>query len=585
MRRSLEGGGNQAEEHDQIERQQSPRTEPPAQYDEFSKALWNLSFNDRNAIIEEIHGVTCMAPDESPEFLNAALYSLNHELNQIEDKSAYNLAQEIYRSNNYGADQCAFVNTDKFRLRFLRSELFDVKKAAARMVKYLDLVCEAYGEYALIRPFRLSDLTREEMSFLRGGDYQLLPYRDRSGRRILCIVTNNRDDIPAKTRLKVLIYLWVVAADDVESQRNGMIVISYSGPKITTDESGHWVNSKKHKKFHQSRVKTHVIVVSAVPMRVTAVHFCLPLSTLVQVFTQIYKMAMGPWSSRVKFHMGESIELRYQLKGYGIPVELIPATDTGNVKQQNLKQWIKLREYVEMNPHSLRRVSLSSNSDDAMDYEHTSSSIPQGYVLSQQQQQYYQMQYIQQYQIQQQEQQQLQHQQQQDKICIVECPGSCDVVFRRGKSMMYHPGNAMFQSLIQSRLEEHDNTNQAGRIAIVISLIQYIEREKGGRFLTWDSKNNWWLDMMTIPMSGSHYSPVGIIQAQELEIQAKVSYAFRDFKKKMKTQQDLQVSLSSTYAFERQDGSGKKRSKGGSGSSCIDVICSDSSENAGDLLL
>lgn len=336
-------------------------------------------------------------------------------------------------------------------------------------------------------------------------------------------------------------------------------MISYGGPKTTIVENG---NNLKQKKFHKSRVTTHVVVGGAVPMRVAAIHICFPYTALFHVLTNIYAVALGQWNSRVKFHLRETIELRYELKGYGIPIELIPSTDTGNVKCLNLKQWIKLREFLEKYPSS-SMTGNHSDSDDAMDIEQTSSSsIPQGYLPQQQQQynhlqHYQQIQYSNQYQIQQKQ------QQRQQLMMIVECPGSNDVIFRRGKSMTYHTGNVMFQSLIELRLEEHTNANQAGKISVVLSLIEYIKQEKGGRFLTWDAKNNWWLDMMTIPMSGTHQNSSGFFQAQELEIQSKVGYAFRDFKKKLKTQHAFQISRSSTYAFERQDGVKRKRIKGG----------------------
>ena len=71
----------------------------------------------------------------------------------------------------------------------MRCELFNVHKAAERFVRYLDFVAEVYGEYALQRPICMSDFNREEMSFLREGKFQLLPYRDRSGRRIVAQVS------------------------------------------------------------------------------------------------------------------------------------------------------------------------------------------------------------------------------------------------------------------------------------------------------------------------------------------------------------------------------------------------------------
>ena len=167
-----------------------------------------------------------------------------------------------------------------------------------------------------------------------------------------------------------------MAAEDVESQRKGMVVLSYSGPKITVEEEE---KNTKQQKFHQSRVTTHVTVASSVPMRVAAIHFCLPDTTLHHILTRIYGMALGNYGTRVKFHLGQSIELRYQLRGYGIPTELIPSTDTGNVKHVNLKQWIKLREFLEKYPYSSGRdIVSSSDSDDAMDYEFTGGNSSMG---------------------------------------------------------------------------------------------------------------------------------------------------------------------------------------------------------------
>lgn len=357
--------------------------------------------------------------------------------------------------------------------------------------------------------------------------------------------------------MKILLYLWVVGAEDVESQRKGMVVVSISGPNITVDEQD---KNTKQQKFHQSRVTTHATVASAVPMRPVAIHFCLPNTTIHHILAKIYGMALGNWTARVKFHLGQSVELRYQLKSYGIPTELIPSTDTGNVKQQNLKQWIKVREFLEKYPAV--REGTASESDDAMDYEYSGSSMGKEYLSLMPIATHYQ-------------------EEQQQRKLIVECPGSSDVVFRRGKSMTYHPGNVMFQSLIEARLDEHTSANQAGKLTIVLSLIQHIQHERGGRFLTWDSKNNWWLDMMALPATMPRCNHSAFFEAQELEIQSKVNYAFRDFKKKLKTQKSQQVSNSSTYAFERQDGSKVKRHKGNR-SALEGCFCSDSDNTDGE---
>ena len=82
-----------------------------------------------------------------------------------------------------------------------RSELFDIKKAAVRLIKYLDLMVEMYGDWALQRKVRLADFTKSELQILKAGYYQMLPFRDRSGRRIMCIVGNLGSEFDAVMRV------------------------------------------------------------------------------------------------------------------------------------------------------------------------------------------------------------------------------------------------------------------------------------------------------------------------------------------------------------------------------------------------
>jgi hypothetical protein len=188
----------------------------------FSKALLNLTFNDRNQIEEEIHGVSCMSINETPKLIEESLYQFDIELDliPIENKIAYNKAVKVRTKVKNAAQQdpdpsasmqmhsysYSYLLSKDTKLRFLRSEFFDTQKGALRYTKYIDLLLDIYGEYALMRPIRLQDLNREELSFLRTGQYQLLPYRDRGGRRILAIVSNNKDHVPRK----VLVSLYYV---------------------------------------------------------------------------------------------------------------------------------------------------------------------------------------------------------------------------------------------------------------------------------------------------------------------------------------------------------------------------------------
>ena len=208
----------------------------------------------------------------------------------------------------------------------------------------------------------------------------------------------------------------------------------------------------------------------------------------------------------------------------GIPSELIPKTDTGNIKSVNLKQWIKLRTHLELE-EQIRMIKNNKFSQLGLQYcclaDHKNNNI------------------------------------------IVECPSSNDVVFRRGKTMNTHSGNARFQNLLESHVYEHSidlNTCLNRRKEIEIQLIQEVrkpEKKNGcgggyssGRFLTWDVKNQWW-----------------VVIISDDEIETKIHYAFRDFQKKMlRTQQQQQKVLTgvtnlNSLFVRQQDGQTKKRYK------------------------
>merc|ERR1719464_870033 len=53
--------------------------------DLLSKQLLRLSGQDRNDLQEEIHGVKCMSPEETPEFLVEKCSQLSYVLNNRDD--------------------------------------------------------------------------------------------------------------------------------------------------------------------------------------------------------------------------------------------------------------------------------------------------------------------------------------------------------------------------------------------------------------------------------------------------------------------------------------------------------------------
>ena len=121
-------------------------------------------------------------PEESSlELREKSLVLLSEALDEIKDKLAYDEAQRMATEEG----STTFVNDEAFRLRFLRAEQFRPKQAAERMIRNLDLLYRYVGPEGLKRPIRLSDLDESSLSLLKAGSFQLLPCRDRSGRRIV----------------------------------------------------------------------------------------------------------------------------------------------------------------------------------------------------------------------------------------------------------------------------------------------------------------------------------------------------------------------------------------------------------------
>jgi hypothetical protein len=214
-------------------------------------------------------------------------------------------------------------------------------------------------------------------------------------------------------QMKFYIYFWGVASEDVETQQRGLISLYW--PEV-------------HNFPDKREVQEAERVFAAVPIRNTAMHHCFPNTAVFQLTKAVIILSLGvETTTRMKFHTDDDIQTIYQLMTYGIPVDLIPRTGTGNIKTKNHQHWIKTRKVIE-----------ESKED-----------VP------------------------------------------IECPGMNDVVFRFGKSYLSHPGNAVFRGLIEANFDEHsDATNIEMKLAVTWRIVEEIEK-RGGRFLVWDQRGWW----------------------------------------------------------------------------------------------
>jgi hypothetical protein len=452
-----------------------------------SRELMKLSFQDRNDFQEEIHGVRCIAPTETPELLRRSLYLLQWEIDNavpFHQKQAYLQSQQ--QQQQAAANTNTYVNTEEFRLRFLRYELFDVPKAAVRMARFLDLVLEFYGDYALQRPIRITDFSKHELKQLNKGKYQFLPYRDRggiAGRRVLCIFPDMEWElITPYVRNKIMMYFTWVAGNDVEVQKEGIVVLA-------------WFD----KSFEVSRrpaiqTKDHELLT----VRPCAIHMCTPNTPFYRLRRSILTMRIGRHNrTRLVVHKGENVELYYELQSYGIPTDQVPITYTGKIKTVHLKQWMKVRELIEGSKRynvksGWSSISISSSSSssssssDGSDCETYDSAEAE------------------------------------NARNIIESPYLSDIIFRKGASMISHRGNVTLRTLIVAKVRKEllraqpndkaqhpnsiSNNNKKIKTGRFVSEIIREVREatraneaagigKACRFLVWDEAG-WWIECL-----------------------------------------------------------------------------------------
>ena len=141
-----------------------------------AKELNDLSFENRTAILDEIHCVDCHTLEETPKLIQSSLLHLQEEIAALPlmDKEAY--------QESIAADTQYFLQQD-LQLKFLRAERFNAKSAAVRLTKNAQKLKKYFGQFALHRPLYFSDLGKRERQFLRLGCYQILPSRD----RLVCV--------------------------------------------------------------------------------------------------------------------------------------------------------------------------------------------------------------------------------------------------------------------------------------------------------------------------------------------------------------------------------------------------------------
>jgi hypothetical protein len=587
--------------------------------DSLSKELLKLSFSERNATEEEIHGVggSFLALDlqeETTELLVQSLLEFDKEIMTIKYKRKYKQKQnddsgdDVLRnveSISSSLDETTiikitssttsattktpptlcYVNDPNVRLRFLRCDLFNTKKAVKRFINFLEFTKEIFGDFVAERPIQVSDFCSKkgELRALKNSRMQYLPFRDRSGRRILTCVQQAGYESDTILRYKILMYLDWIASEDIETQQRGVVTVAWPSDNTEsiiasnrnsnsssnsssdngngngkTDGSNETDPTSWERSLRQKITKHDVLyqqlAFDALPLRNIGIHFCAQDKPVYRILGSIYYFGLDSHHrSRIKFHFGESIEIRYKLQSYGIPVEILPLTHTGTVKLSYHSKLVAFRHIWETVKQEERQrdllllllqqqqnynynvptpsaaaaaaaASITTIAEDENNYNSNNTNIKK----SEKKKVKLSMNVYENY---------------------VECPRATDVMFRKGSSYSNNPGNDNFRSLIEGTHVEHSLLKRRDdKVEMTWRIFAMIEEQNGGcgRFLDWDKTHNVWYH-----------------QKDRNVIREKIAHTYKEYNRNHSgrhTEQKQQINLSSNNDNYNNDRRRKEQS-------------------------
>jgi hypothetical protein len=156
---------------------------------DLAKEMNGLSFEEREKVFDDVHGVAA-AHDETPDFVEKCLRDFDTALAKVKSsRKALNRALFLWPE----------LKTDEaFKLRFLRSELFDCEKAAERMANYYEHKKTLFGEEKLVKTITMDDLSEGDSAVIKGDFVVELPFKDSQGRPVV-FVDNSKLDFSSMT--------------------------------------------------------------------------------------------------------------------------------------------------------------------------------------------------------------------------------------------------------------------------------------------------------------------------------------------------------------------------------------------------
>lgn len=299
-----------------------------------AKEFTELSTQERERVMHDIHGVAenLIANTETPDFIEARISKLDEALASYSKKNA-SLSRKAY-------DQAKFFKPalqadNKFKLMFLRADMYDATKAARRIMKYFDNKLKLFGLDKLAKTITLEDLNEEDKKVFQNGMIVNLPQKDSIGRPLLFDDFSKSD---FTHHISTLRYGWYqvmeLLKDDDGAQLKGVTMIVYVDSNIQPPSAP---ISEIITKFQES-----ADIWLNLPMRLTSVHICYTTPRL-EFIPSLLRTGFGKdFRLRLKAHLGSDIEVQYALMTYGIRYPFFDSKERMEYHQRYIQRKLQL---------------------------------------------------------------------------------------------------------------------------------------------------------------------------------------------------------------------------------------------------
>jgi hypothetical protein len=268
---------------------------------------------------------------EWPDFVRKALADFDTKIRSMSQKDAFLHAQSV--ASNY-------TDSKQFRLKFLRADVFDVDKAAQRIVKHFEEKRNLFGPDTLGRDITLDDLDKDDLDTLSSGGLQVLPRPDQFGRLILFSRQVSWRYKRRENMLRALWYLCQTMMEEEDAQIRGVVGVGFS-LKGTARLEGWSCDYELARRL--------IRTLDASPVRILAIYSCIDTSyfeSVVDVASHIFNRFMR---ARFRCIRGTRQECSYQLMVMGIEhFEDIPVREDGKLIVDRHHAWIEQQRAKEL---------------------------------------------------------------------------------------------------------------------------------------------------------------------------------------------------------------------------------------------